>query len=107
MPANTAWTFADLLERAWTVGATKIHLRPGAPPLYRMPESELCPFDESWPEVQSDHLMRELSLLVEPEDWPRLEQEGGGDVTARAGPGVAVRITLFRGSGQWSVVAHL
>ncbi|MCB2153298.1 hypothetical protein KQI84_00300 [bacterium] len=101
------WSFLQLADLASDAGADKLHLRVGVPPLMRGSDRELVPVDEQLAELTEARLMRELSVLVEPELWPEFEQIGEGECQVMGGPRGFVRLTLFRNAGSWSVVAHL
>lgn len=87
--------------------ADKIHLRPGVPPLMRGPNRELLPVAPHLTEVSTEHLMRELSTLIEHELWPEFERIGEGECQVLGGPRGFLKLALFRSDGKWAVVVHL
>ncbi|MBX3730524.1 MAG: hypothetical protein KF858_15205 [Candidatus Sumerlaeia bacterium] len=100
------WMFEDLVLRAEEEGAGRLHLAAGAPPLMRRRGEDLMPVDKAIGPLEPARLARELSRLVEPEDWRRLELTGSGEVSVFCCARV-VRLSLYRASGEWAAVAHL
>lgn len=99
------WTFDELLNRAEDEGAVKIHLVAGAPPMLRRRGEDLFPAG-SYAPLTPDRIARELSALVEPEAWHRIETIGEGDVAVHR-LALSLRLTLYRTANEWAVVVHL
>ncbi|MDK2972680.1 MAG: hypothetical protein PWP23_2435 [Candidatus Sumerlaeota bacterium] len=102
---NADWTLDDLIYRAEEEGAGKIHLVAGAPPMLRRRGEDLFPAGP-YPPLTSERIARELSTLVEPEAWHRIETIGEGDLTVHR-LALSLRLTLYRTANEWAVVVHL
>lgn len=101
------WTFGELYEIALREGATKIHLTLNSPPMMRLADRSIAPAGGGFAPITVERLMRELSVLVEPEKWDELEQQGEGEVSLLSTYGAPLKLSLYRVGGNWSAVVHL
>jgi Tfp pilus assembly pilus retraction ATPase PilT len=97
--------FWDLVREARAAGALRIHLAPGAAPLGRLPDRTMVPLAATEP-FDRAALETLWNVLVDPDEWNRLEQIGEGDVLVTAPEGV-VQLALFRSEGTWTAVVRL
>ncbi|MEQ8821240.1 MAG: hypothetical protein RLY93_13445 [Sumerlaeia bacterium] len=101
----------DYIERGRAAGGSKLHLRPGAPPLIRTVEAgergRLAPVGNGEADVAADEIRVCLSLLIEPERWPHYEAMGEGETHVASPRGEFFRVALFRSQGDWSLVIEL
>src|SRR5690606_40559470 len=93
-PVPRLW---DLIDQAQESGdVTALHLAIGRPPMIRVRGEDLRPLPGDHPTLTGNTVSVMLSLVIEPEQWDRLEQTGDGEISLTPeGGGRGVRLSGF------------